>query len=414
MHILLIFSIILILGLASGRLIQRLGIPRVVGYIIFGVLVGESVTHLVTTPLLDTLAPLTYLALAFIGFMVGGELKKNIFKRYGKQFFSILFSEALMAMALVTVLIFFWTKNLALALLLGALCSATAPAATVDVLWEYHSRGPLTTTILAIVALDDGLALILYGFAYAFAGALFAGRALDMDVMIVKPLTEIFGSLILGAVLGFLLDYALRFIKIRDDCLVGILGAILLATGLAVYFDFSLILTNMAAGLILTNMHPDRNESNLDILRSFVPPIYILFFVFVGARMKLALIPQMGMIGLLYVLGRTAGKWVGAYGGSRISGAPLSVQKYLGFALFSQAGVAIGLALDIYQHFSKFGPAGTQMGHTVINIIAATTLLVQIIGPPSVKYAIYKAGEIPEELVEKQLKEKEYEKEEGS
>jgi Kef-type K+ transport system membrane component KefB len=397
MNILLLFSIILIFGLSSGRLLGKLGIPKVVGYIIFGVFMGDSVSHLVPAGLLDTMTPLTYLALAFIGFMVGGELKKSIFKKYGKQFFSILFSEGLMAMALVATLIFFWTKNLALALLLGALCSATAPAATVDVLWEYHSRGPLTTTILAIVALDDGLALILYGFAYAFAGALVAGGPLNFKLMVTQPLLEIFGSLILGAAIGLILDFLLRFIKIQEDRLVSIIGAILFASGLAVYFNFSLILTNMAAGVILTNMHPDRNETNFNIIRSFVPPIYILFFVFVGARMQLDLLPKMGMIGLLYVFGRTVGKWMGAYGGARISGASVNVQKYLGFALFSQAGVAIGLALDIYQHFSKFGPAGTQMGHTVINVIAATTLLVQIIGPPSVKYAIYKAGEIPQE-----------------
>ncbi|OPX35452.1 hypothetical protein B1H10_01185 [candidate division KSB1 bacterium 4484_188] len=192
-----------------------------------------------------------------------------------------------------------------------------------------------------------------------------------------------------------MLDYSLRFIKLKDDKLVVNVGAIMLASGLAVYFDFSLILTNMALGLILTNMHTDRNEPNFDIVKAFVPPIYILFFLFVGARLQLGLLPKMGMIGLLYVVGRTAGKWIGAYFGARVSAADKNVQKYLGFALFSQAGVAIGLALDIYQHFSQFGAEGAMLGHTVINVIAATTLLVQIIGPPSVKYAIGKAGEIP-------------------
>jgi len=395
MNILLLFGIILVVGLSFGRLFEKIGIPQVVGYIVIGVVLGDSVTHFVPEKLLDSLSPLTYLALAFIGFMVGGELKKSIFKKYGKQFFVILFSEGLLAMFAVSGLVYLWTGNLPLALLLGALCSATAPAATVDVLWEYHSRGPLTTTILAIVALDDGLALVLYGFAYAFASVLIVGGPLNFQVMVIQPLTEIFGSLLLGGAIGFLLDYSLRFIKLKDDKLVVNVGAIMLASGLAVYFDFSLILTNMALGLILTNMHTDRNEPNFDIVKAFVPPIYILFFLFVGARLQLGLLPKMGMIGLLYVVGRTAGKWIGAYFGARVSAADKNVQKYLGFALFSQAGVAIGLALDIYQHFSQFGAEGAMLGHTVINVIAATTLLVQIIGPPSVKYAIGKAGEIP-------------------
>ncbi len=395
MNILLLFGFIVLVGLLFGRGFERVGIPQVVGYIVAGVILGDSVTHFISTELLDKLVPLTQLALAFIGFMVGGELKKSVFQKYGKQFLAILLSEGLLAMFTVAVLTFLWTKNLPLALLLGALCSATAPAATVDVLWEYHSRGPLTTTILAIVALDDGLALILYGFAFAFANVLVVGGTLDANVMLVQPLTEIFGSLFLGGAIGFLLDYGLRFIKLKDDKLVVNIGAVLLASGLASHFEFSLILTNMAVGLVLTNMHTDRNEPNFDLVKSFVPPIYIIFFIFVGARLQIGLLPKMGMLGLLYVAGRTAGKWIGAYFGSKLSGADENVQKYLGFALFSQAGVAIGLALDIYQHFSQMGAAGTQLGHTVINVIAATTLLVQIIGPPSVKYAITKAKEIP-------------------
>ena len=395
MQILFTLGLVLILGLATGRLFEKLGIPQVVGYIVMGVILGDSVTHFLPAKMLDDLSAITYLALAFIGFMVGGELKYSLFKKYGKQFFIILFSEGMLAMFAVSALTIALTGNIALGILLGALSSATAPAATVDVLWEYHSKGPLTSTIMAIVALDDGLALILYGFAFAFANVLVAGGHLSVKVMLLQPLVEIFGALFLGSVIAFLLDRSLRWIKVRDDKLVVNVASILLASGIALHFNLSLILTNMAVGLVLTNLHPDRNELNFDIVKAFVPPIYIIFFIFVGARLHLGLLPAMGVLGGLYVVGRTAGKWIGAYLGARFSAAPLAVQKYLGFALFSQAGVAIGLALDIYQHFGRFGAAGAQLGHTVINVIAATTLLVQIIGPPSVKYAITKAGEIP-------------------
>jgi NhaP-type Na+/H+ or K+/H+ antiporter len=287
------------------------------------------------------------------------------------------------------------TKNIPLGILLGALSSATAPAATVDVLWEYRSKGPLTSTILAIVALDDGLALFLYGFAFSFANVLVAGGELSIKIMLIQPLIEIFGSLLLGFLISLIVDQVSRWIKTKDDQLVVNFSAILLASGIAGYFDFSLILTNMAVGLTLTNLHPDRNESNFKVVKDFVPPIYIIFFLFVGARLQLSLLPSMGILGVLYVLGRTIGKWTGSYLGAVISKAPSVVKKYLGFALFSQAGVAIGLALDIYQHFGQFGPAGEHLGYTIINVIAATTLLVQIIGPPSVKFAISRAHEIP-------------------
>lgn len=401
MHILFTLGLIMALGLAGGRLFERFGIPQVVGYIVVGVVLGDSVLHFISLKTLDDLSPLTSMALAFIGFMVGGELKYSIFQKYGRQFFSILLSEGLLAMLLVCTLTILLTKNIPLGILLGALSSATAPAATVDVLWEYRSKGPLTSTILAIVALDDGLALFLYGFAFSFANALVSGGGLNIRIMVLQPLIEIFGSLLLGFLISLIIDHVLRWIKTRDDQLVINVAAILLASGIAKHFDLSLILTNMAVGLTLTNLHPDRNESNFEVVKKFVPPIYIIFFLFVGARLQLGLLPSMGILGVLYVLGRTIGKWAGSFLGATISGAPLTVRKYLGFALFSQAGVAIGLALDIYQHFGEFGSAGERLGHTVINVIAATTLLVQIIGPLSVKFAISKAGEIPEQIQNK-------------
>ena len=394
MNIIQLFGVVLIAGLAAGRIFERLGIPRVVGFIIVGLVLGDSVSHVFPLFFLDNLSPVTSLALALIGFMVGSELKYPIFKKYGKQFLTILLCEGLLAMLAVATLITIWTGNPALGILLGALSSATAPAATVDVLWEYQARGPLTTTILAIVALDDGLALILYGFALAFSDVIVSGASLSWSIMLIKPLSEIFGSILLGGFTGFLLDVGLKYIKKRDDRLILNLGGLMLAAGLAASLNMSLILTAMVTGLYLTNIHPHRNEFSFENIKEFVPPIYIVFFVLVGARLQLALLPKMGMIGLLYVIGRTLGKWSGAYLGALFSHAAESVKRYLGFALFSQAGIALGLALDIYQHFQGCGVKASDLGNTVINVIAATTFLVQIIGPPSVKYAILKAGEI--------------------
>jgi Kef-type K+ transport system membrane component KefB len=394
MHITVLLGAVLLIGLVFGRLFSWMGIPQVVGFIIVGVILGGSVTNVFSRDMVDALTPVTSLALALIGFMVGGELKHSVFGKYGKQFLTILLSEGLLAMAFVGVATFLWTGNLALAALLGALSSATAPAATVDVLWEYRSRGPLTQTILAIVALDDGLALFLYGFALAFADVMLSSMPFSPELMLVKPAREIGGALLLGAIGGFLLDLALQRMTRRDERLTVTLGGILLATGIAAHFGLSLILANMVIGLYLTNVHAHRNESIFEVIRGFSPPLLILFFVMIGARLQLGLILQMGMLGVLYVVARTAGKWSGSYLGARWSGAPDTVRRYLGFALFSQAGVAIGLALDVYGHFAAFDPAGARLGQTIINVVTATTFVVQIIGPPSVKYAIRKAGEI--------------------
>lgn len=395
MNVILLLGLVLVIALGAGRLGDRFGIPQVVGYILVGLLLGDSGLNIFPSSQVDAFAPVVNIALAMIGFMVGGELKYEIFRRYGWQFLSILLCEGILAMVMVAGLVWFWTGNPAIAILLGALSSATAPAATVDVLWQYKSRGPVTTTILAIVALDDGLALILYGFAFAIAQALLSGNEFAAGAVVFGPLHEILSSLALGCVAGFLLDCLLALVKKQEDRLVINLGGVLTAAGLAIFFDLSLIMVAMATGAWLANTSSYRNEQSFEAVKAFSPPIYTLFFVLVGARLKVALLPQLGGIGLLYVLGRTAGKWSGAYLGARLSGAEATVRKYLGLALFSQAGVALGLSLQVYQHFSRLGPSGMELGSVVINVIAATTFIVQIIGPPAVKLAITKAGEIP-------------------
>jgi Kef-type K+ transport system membrane component KefB len=300
-------------------------------------------------------------------------------------------------MLVVTGLVWLLTGNPVVALLLGALSSATAPAATVDVLWQYKSRGPVTTTILAIVAMDDGLSLILYGFAFGIAKSLYTGNGIAVGDVLLGPFIEIMGSLALGCGTGIILGHILSFFHKEDDRLVVTLGCVLLGAGLAEQLDFSLIMVAMATGCWLTNTPKHQSEKCFEMIKGFTPPLYTLFFLLVGARLRIGLIPQIGSIGLIYVLGRTLGKWSGAYLGARLSGAADTVRRYLGFALFSQAGVALGLALHTFQYFSRLGVAGAELGGIVINVIAATTLIVQIIGPVAVKFAITKAGEVPKD-----------------
>jgi NhaP-type Na+/H+ or K+/H+ antiporter len=305
-------------------------------------------------------------------------------------------AEGLGSFVVVTALVALLTGNIPLALLLGALSSATAPAATVDVLWEYDARGPLTTTILGIVALDDALALILFGFAIELARSMLEGHVLSVQTGLVAPLIDIGGALLLGLGVGFVMKWLIRRPHDRDDLLVLVLGAILLVAGLAHSLHVSLILAEMALGSTLTNLAPNSSRKAFEVVQSVTRPIYILFFILVGARLQIDLLPTMGVLGLVYVAARSGGKMGGAWLGGTVTRAPTAVRRYLGLSLFSQAGVAVGLALAIAQEFSHEGPEAQATGSLVVNVIAATTFIVQVIGPPFVKFAISRAGEIPD------------------
>jgi Kef-type K+ transport system membrane component KefB len=414
----LLIGIAVILGSTGGRIFARLRVPQVVGYIIIGILailVGGTWFHDITPEDLKQLEPISLFALTIIGFSVGGELKKEVFQKHGKGFIIVLLCEGLTAALFVTILTGLvtcpWSKiaggsifrvlahgNWSLAILLGAIASATAPAATVDVLWEYKTRGILTTTVMAIVALDDGLALLLYGFASSAADLLSGGAAFSLMNALGKPLYHILGSIILGALVGSAYVVFLRLFYNREMILPLCIGSLLSIIGICHYLDLDLILAAMSSGVMVVNLAPLRSREAFDQLARFAPPIFVLFFVLVGAHLQLkAMAAWMIVVAVAYVVGRTTGKFTGAYFGSKWGGLPATVRKYLGFCLFSQAGVAIGLAIFATHRF----PYAT--AQSIILVITATTFLVQIIGPPSVRFAVIRAGEVGKDITEEDL-----------
>jgi len=414
--LILLIGIAITLGSIGGRLFARLGIPQVVGYIsigIAGIMVG-TLTKVISPMDIRHLEPVSLVALSIIGFSIGGELKRETLRRHGSGFLIILASEGITSALMVTLLVWLascpWGRitslpfldvlasgNWPLAILLGAIASATAPAATVDVLWEYRSRGLLTTTVLAIVALDDGLALLLYGVASSVLAPL-TGEEITFLQSLAEALYHIFGSIALGMLVGASLGFGLRRLKSRDVILPVCVGMLLFIIGICNYLDLDLILTSMSAGIAFVNIEPTQSKDAFDQMSRFAPPIYVLFFVLVGARLHLkTMAAGIIFLALAYVIARTAGKFLGAYLGSRWAGMPPAVRKYLGWCLFSQAGVAIGLAIVASHRL----PHDT--GQAIILIITATTFLVQIIGPPSVKFAIKRAHEAGRNVTEGDL-----------
>ncbi len=392
MEFFLILGFMLVVGYAGGKGGGKFKAPQVVGYIVAGVLIGASGLNLLTLEISQDLKALSNFALALIGFSIGGELVFYRLKNLGRSIITISILESLGAFFLVGLSVWLYTGNVPMALIFGALASATAPAATVDVLWECKAKGPLTSTLFAVVGIDDAVALIIYGFAASIAKVMIRGGELSLFQTIRVPAQEIVGSVAVGLVVGFILSYFVKQIRNRNELFLLSLGAILICSGLAHSYHLSIILTNMVLGITLINLAEVASRQAFRAIADFTPPIYVLFFVLVGARLQVGLLPQLGVLGGIYIVMRVMGKSFGAYTGARISHATPVVRKYLGFGLLSQAGVAIGLALETWSTFSAY-PEGVQLGMLALNVITATTFIFQIIGPPLTKYAIFKAGE---------------------
>ena len=405
-NILLLLGVALFGGLVGGRLFQKLKIPQVVGYIIIGIIIGESGLKIIDHNAIIAFRPFNYFALGLIGFMVGGELRKESFQKYGKNFLYILCCEGMVPFLLVSFFVgiigtaLFGAKPFVwgLALLLGAISSATDPATTTSVLKEYKTKGPLTTTILGIVALDDGLALLLFAVASSIAGTLIGRGGEGLISAIIHPLYEIGGAIALGAISGVGLNKLLRKYGEKDRILVFSIGTVLFVTGLSLTLHVSMLLAAMTLGVIVINGRPHKSKEVFSLVEAFTPPIFVLFFVLVGARLHFSQITLSVLILIfVYLIFGLLGKMIGARVGALLSKAPQAVVKYLPFSLFSQAGIAIGLSILAAQHFQG------ELGHTLIVVITATTFVTQIIGPAMTKYAVTKAKEVGLNITEEDI-----------
>jgi len=405
LNVVLLFAVVILGGALGARLIQELHVPQVVGCIIVGILLGD-VFGLITTETTEALEPLTMFALGVIGFMIGAELRAEVFKKYGKQFFVILFSQGLGAFFLVAVVtsMVMWVvtgqshTSIAMGLVFGAISSATAPAATANVLWEYKTRGPLTATILAIIALDDALALLLYRGAATGAKAL-TGTGHDSVVTTMLVLFgEIVGAVALGFLAAVLLYLFMKFVRAEDKILEFALASLLLVVGVSMIPRIDPILPAMTLGITIANLMPRESKGMFKLIERFTPPIYISFFVLAGAHMKFGKLSLwMVILIIFYTLFRAAGKMTGSWFGAKYSGAPAVVRKYLGICLLPQAGVAIGLAILASQQFQG------ELAHTIIMVTMTATFLMEILGPILVKVGVKKAGEVGLNITEEDL-----------
>jgi len=395
-----------IIAFYVGRLARLAKLPSLIGYMIVGVILGPSVLHLFDEASMERLSFITEIALGFVAFSIGSELNMSTLKRLGGGIISIILAESFGAFFIVVLAVYALTRDLPLALIFGSMAPASAPAGTVAVIQECRAKGSLTTTLYAVVGFDDGLAIIIFGFAAALAKTLLiteaSGAAEGILGALLAPAKEIGLSFVVGGAAGLLFYRLVRKLQSARDILIVVFGVILICTGLSIRWHLSLILTNMVVGFVLANA---RHESLLHRvtapLLEVMPLLFVLFFCLAGAHLQLAALPALGAVGIVYVLGRSAGLIGGARIGALLGHVEDKVKKYVGLGILSQAGVAIGLSLIVKHEFTQLdvrynAPHALAIGSSVLATITATCIFFEIIGPILTKVALKRAGEIPD------------------
>jgi len=399
---LLIAGAMTLCGFYAGKAVKYIKLPSLIGFMITGVLLGPSLFDLLSEPVQHNFSFLTDVALGFVALSIGLELSFKSLKKQGSGIIAVIFTESIMAFVLVFSGVYFLTKDMPLALIFGAIAPASAPAGTVAIIQEFKAKGSLTRALYAVVGFDDGLGIIIFGFASAIARSMLiieaGGQALPLWMQLMEPLKEVGLSGVVGALVAFLFVILARKLKSPRDIFILVFGFILLSAGLCTLFHLSLILTNMIMGIIIVNTQP---RSLLEILNKelseFMPLIFILFFVLAGANLHVGALPSLGLLGIVYVLCRTAGLMGGAALGSAIGKMEDKIRKYLGMGILSQAGVAIGLSLIVKKEFSELGVHGASIGSIVITTVTATCIFFELIGPVLTKIGLEKAGEITQD-----------------
>ena len=411
METLLCLSIALFAGLMLSRVAKLLKLPAVTAYLVAGILVGPyflgslglngfGFTSMANIDAYDIIPDV---ALGFIAFSIGNEFRLSQLKQIGKQATIIGICQALATCLIVDAILiivhFMAPDRLSLpaAITLGAVATATAPAATLLVVKQYKAKGPLPSLLLPIVALDDAVGLIVFAVSFGIAKALIVG-SVDVISIIVEPLLEVILSLVLGALMGALFTFCEKFFHSRSKRLSMSVTFVFLTVALSmfkfeiggVHIAFSSLLSCMMLGTIFCNIC-DFSEELMDRVDRWTAPLLILFFVISGAELELATFRDVGivLIGLVYVLSRCIGKYFGASISAKATKCDKNIVKYLGITLFPQAGVALGMAIKA----EELGPEGS----IVANITLFAVLIYELIGPFLTKVSLQKAGEIKPE-----------------
>lgn len=381
-------SILILAGLMFSKLIALMRFPEVTGYLVAGILIGPHVLGLLPKTGVDSLEIISELALCFIAFSIGSEMKLSVMKRLGLKIMTITLFEALGAFAVVlSGLLLLFHADLSMALVLAAIACATAPAATLLVIKEYKAKGEIVDVLLPVVALDDAVCIIVFGIASAVASSLMLGGELSLLSMLLLPFGKILLALLLGLVMGVFFHRLQRFAKNEEELLSLSIGVVFLVAGISKIYGLSDLLSIMAASVTMSNLGKGMTRS-ISLVNRVTPPIFVLFFVLAGADLDLPGLLEVGSIGVFYIVARVIGKYLGAYLSAGITGFGKDVRNNLGLTLIPQAGVAIGLSLLASKSLPD--PYGGQ----IRTIILGATIAYELVGPLFAKLGLKRAGAI--------------------
>lgn len=416
MVILLQIGFCMFAGLVMSRFAKLVKLPAVTAYLIAGLLIGPFILGRFDLPgfgfqsleQVNSLSIICDVALGFIAFSIGNEFRISQLKTTGKKAVVIAIVQALSATIMVDsvllLLHFFIPDKLSVGtcITLGAIATATAPAATLMVVNQYKAKGPVTDLLLPIVALDDAIGLIVFAISLGIARTLEGGESVNAVTVLLNPIIEIVGSLVLGGAMGLLLNFMERFYHSRSKRMSISIAFLLLTVALSmakikipnsqVEIGFSSLLSCMMLATVFCNLC-DFSEEMMAKVERWTAPLYILFFVISGAELNLSVFNDLAVvvIGVLYIIARSAGKILGSYGASKLMECEPTVQKYLGITLLPQAGVALGMTVTVAQQLGN-------SGIIIRSIVLFAVLIYELVGPLLTKIALTKAGDIRPEL----------------
>ena len=384
------------LGLLLTRLAKKVNLPNVTAYLIAGLIVGPYCLNLFSENMLAGISELTSIALGFIAFSIGGEFKWESLKRVGVKALIITIFQAIAALAAVDVVLILCGFDLPLSLTLGAIATATAPAATLMVVRQYRAQGTMTNTLLSVVAMDDAIGLAAFAISLAMAQSLTSGAAPTVQNMLISPLLEIGLSLVVGAALGTVLSFLLRFFRSRANRLSLMIAAVFAGVALSDCWGLSALLTCMAIGAAMVNLRAD-SGALIENTDRWTPPLFMLFFIISGAELDLQVLTNVGLLGVLYLVARSLGKYFGSALGACVVKSDPKIRKYLGLTLLPQAGVAIGMAQVVIAKLPEYG-------EVIRAVVLCATLVYELVGPVITRVALSRAGEIPADALPERKK----------
>ena len=385
-HGLMIVGLFLLAGFAAHVLGHRVHVPRVTLLLLLGFLAGPAAFHLIPDAAAEWFPLAAQLALSIIGFQLGERFLGKHLRETGATILAVSLAEVLgAALAVFTVLLCFGVP-LPLTLLLAAIAPTSAPAATWDVIHQAEAKGPVTDTVLSVVAIDDAWGIILFSALFVVAQAA-TGQEASADVVL-HGLREVGGGILLGVAFGLPMAWLTGRVRPGELTLIETLGFVFLCSGLALRFELSYILACMAMGATVSNT-ARHHQRPFHAIEEVEQPFLIIFFLLAGFNFQVGRLSEIGWVGFAYVLARSAGSILGGYVGGAASKAPRVVRTHAGWCLLPQAGVALGLALMVSQRYPQWGAQ-------LLSVIVGTTIIFEILGPILTRWALHHAGELPQ------------------